>query len=842
MKTGVAGCKLCIFNIIHAFGIVIFTVLFAVSCSPDEILREIVVEVESLSLDETSATLPEGGSITLVVTVAPADATVKAVTWSSSADNVATVTGGLVNAVSPGTAVITAESLNGKTVACTVTVTSKNIETEGLAVDKEKLTLVVGTSSTLVATVRPADATNKTITWESDNVEVATVDSQGKVTAVAEGAAKITAGSGNFSAVCDVTVTIERIPATEIKLNKASVSLAEGTEERLEATVSPDNTTDTVVWSSRNTQIAVVDNRGVVRAVGLGSTVIVAKAGDESATCDVTVTPASNDIIITLNKTILNLTMSSSEKLEATVYASDGGEYTVEWESSNTQVATVDGDGLVMAIGVGTANIMASAGGRSVACALTVTPLYIRITGVHVDPSAHTMDTGTEVQLSVRIEPDNSNSKEVIWYSKDAHIATVDAATGLVKAVAAGRVAIVAMTIENEDISDSCVITVNPVYVPVTDIKLDKAEETLVEGRKVQITATVTPDNATNRTVTWTSQYPDIATVDENGAVTAVLAGTTTITAQADGKSATCIVTVEELMGVIINFQDPVFETYLVEHGFDLDGNEQISTDEVSKVTTLDCRSQNITSLDGIEHFRSLKRLIGRNNQITSVDISRNTSLEYVDFRNNKIEVLEVSALPKLETLICDENELEEINVSNNALLRTFSCSGNTMRSLDVSNNPELYDYNCSNNELIVMDVSHNRKLAIFTCDGNDFSGSGLNVSENESLNMFYCGYCGLTELDLSHNPKLTMLYCNDNDLQALDISGKDKIATLFCHNNHISGELDISLLKNIDGFDCSGNEIDTLYISPEVRALLDENPPVIKIFRHDPDVEIIVK
>lgn len=833
-------------NVIYAFGVVMFFVAFTVSCSPSEILKETVIEVievESLSLNETSASLPEGGSVTLAVTVAPADATVKAVTWSSSADDVATVTGGVVNAVSSGTAVITAESLNGKTVSCVVTVMNKTIEAEGIAIDREKLTLVIGTSSTLVATVRPADATNQVITWESDNMEVATVDDQGKVTAIAEGTAKITAKNGNFSAVCDVTATIQRIPATKIELNKATVSLAEGTEEKLEATVSPDNTTDTVVWSSRNTQIAVVDNRGVVRAVGLGSTVIVATAGDESATCDVTVTPASNDIIITLNKTILNLTMGDSEKLEATVYASDDGEYTVEWESGNTQVATVDDDGLVTATGVGTANITASAGSRSVTCAVTVSPLYVRITGVHVEPSTHTMDTGDEVRLSVRIEPSNSTSKEVIWYSKDAHIATVDAATGLVKAIAAGRVAIVAMTIENEDISDSCVITVNPVYVPVAEIVLDKTEVTLVEGGTARINATVNPADATYRTVTWTSLHPDIATVDKNGNVRAVSAGTATITAQADNKSATCIVTVEEQIGVTIDFPDPEFEKFLIDHGFDRDENEQISTDEVSKVITLDCQSQNITSLEGIEYFKSLEVLISRNNRISSVDISRNTSLKRVDFRNNKISVLEVDALTKLETLVCDENELEEINVANNALLRTFSCSGNKIRSLDVSNNPELYDFNCSNNEQTAIDVSHNGKLAIFICDGNDLSEEGLDISENEALNIFYCGSCGLTELDLSHNPRLTILYCNNNDLQALDISENDRIATLFCHDNRISGELDISMLKNMDGFDCRTNEIETLYISPEMKAILDSETPVIKIFEYDdPGVEIVVK
>ncbi|MDR1381202.1 MAG: Ig-like domain-containing protein [Tannerella sp.] len=836
MKTDVAGCKR------YVFGMAVFVVMLVASCSPEEVPEEIIIEVESLSLNEASVSLTEGGSVTLTVTVIPADAAVKTVTWSSSADDVATVADGVVEAISPGTAVVTARSVNGKTVSCAVTVTDRNIAVEGIVIDRQKLTLVVGTSSALTATVQPADATDRSITWASDNVEVATVDDRGAVAALAVGTAKITAGSGNFSATCDVAVTAQRIPATKIELNRTSISLAENAEERLEATVSPGNTTDTVAWSSRNTQIAVVDSRGVVRAVGLGSAVIVARAGDESATCDVTVTPASGDVIITLSKTILNLTMGDSERLEATVYAPDGSEHAIEWKSGNTQVATVDNDGLVTAAGVGAANITASAGGQSVACAVTVSPLYVKVTGIHVEPSAHTMDIGEDVRLSVRIEPSNATSGEVIWYSKDSRIATVDVATGLVRAVAAGRVAVVAMAGENEDISDSCVITVTPAYIPVTEIVLDRTEVTLTEGGTVRITATVTPADATDRTVTWTSLHPDIATVDGDGNVVAVLPGTATVTAQAGDKSAACTVTVNEQEGVTIDFQDPVFENLLLERGFDLDGNDRISTDEVSKITRLDCRSQLISSLDGIQYFRSLEELICRDNLISSIDISRNTSLKYVDIRNNSVGVLEVGTLTKLETLICDENELEEINVDNNALLKTFSCSGNKLESLDVSHNPELHEFNCSINELTGIDVGNNRKLVYLYCNGNDLSGEGLDISRNELLAGLFCGHCGLTELDPSHNPKLTELYCENNDLQTLDISGNDRLASLFCHDNRISGELDISNLKNMDGFDCTSNEIEKLYISPELRAILDLEMPVIKIFRYDPDVTVEVK
>jgi hypothetical protein len=361
----------------------------------------------------------------------------------------------------------------------------------------------------------------------------------------------------------------------------------------------------------------------------------------------------------------------------------------------------------------------------------------------------------------------------------------------------------------------------------------------LTENGTAHIQATVNPSNATNRTVEWTSQHPDIAAVDENGNVTAVSPGTVVITAQADGKSASCNVTVNEQEGQTVDIPDPVFKEFLLAR-FDSDENGEISTAEISKVTRLDCRTQNITSLIGIEYFESLEELLCRDNKISSIDLSRNTKLKYVDCRNNEIDVLDVSLLTKLETLVCDENELEELTVSHNALLKKLSCAGNKISTLDVSHNAELYDFNCSDNKLTVIDISDNSKLAFFMCSKNDLSGEGLNISENGSLNELQCAHCGLTDLDLSHNPKLTWLYCNDNDLQALDISGNEMLSSLFCHNNKISGELDMSKLKNIDGFDCTSNEIVKIYISQEVKDAYDSE--IIKIFRYDPSVVVEVK
>ena len=136
----------------------------------------------------------------------PDNADDKTVTWSSSNEAVATVVNGLVTAVAEGTAVITA-SAGGKSASCTVTVPHVFIPVESITLNKTETTIQEGGVELLVATVNPTGADNATVTWTSSNNGVATVGSNGKVTAIAEGTAVITAEAGGKTATCTVTVT-----------------------------------------------------------------------------------------------------------------------------------------------------------------------------------------------------------------------------------------------------------------------------------------------------------------------------------------------------------------------------------------------------------------------------------------------------------------------------------------------------------------------------------------------------------------------------------------------------------------------------------------------------------
>ena len=175
------------------------------------------IAVEGITLDKTTATVEEGATVTLTATVTPDNATDKTVTWSTSNEAIATVSGGVVTGVKAGEVTITAKA-GEKTATCTVTVTAAATEPEvvpvtGVTLNQTTVTLDIDQSITLTATVAPENATNKAVTWASDKTDVATVDANGKVTAVAAGTANITVTTqdGGKTATCVVTVN----PATE---------------------------------------------------------------------------------------------------------------------------------------------------------------------------------------------------------------------------------------------------------------------------------------------------------------------------------------------------------------------------------------------------------------------------------------------------------------------------------------------------------------------------------------------------------------------------------------------------------------------------------------------------
>ena len=411
------------------------------------------------------------------------------------------------------------------------------VPVSSISLSNEAISLRVGQTVTLTATVLPYDATDKTVTWTSSNEAVATVDADGKVTAKALGQAVITAKCGEVSATCAVTVI--PTPAESVTLSQTTASLKVNQTVALTATVMPEDATDkTVTWTSSNEAVATVDANGKVTAMALGEAVITAKCGDVSATCAVTVvaTPVES---VTLNQTTASLRVGQTVTLTATVQPEDATDKTVTWSSSNEAVATVDAEGKVTAKALGKAVITASCGDASATCAVTVVATPVE--SVTLNQTTASLRVGQTVTLTATVQPEDATDKTVTWSSSNEAVATVDA-EGKVTAMALGEAVITATC---GDVSATCAVTV--VATPVESVALDYESIELRLGETFVLTATVMPDDATDKTVTWTSSDTEVITIDENGQITAVGmkdSGATVTATAANGASASCHVTV----------------------------------------------------------------------------------------------------------------------------------------------------------------------------------------------------------------------------------------------------------------------------------------------------------
>ena len=347
------------------------------------------VKVSRITLSaSTGLALTKGQTQKLIATVAPANATKKEVKWSTSNKNVATVSpSGLVTAKSAGTATITCTAQDGSGVkaTCKVTVT---VPVSGIQLSQTSAALTVGDTLTLTKTIYPSDATNQAVTWTSSSDAVASVDSNGKITAKTAGSAVITCKSVSDNSVvgiCNVTVkakvqTPSEIKVNKITLNKTTASVTKGKTLQLTATVTPSNATKKEVkWSTSNKNVAMVSPSGLVTTKSAGTAIITCTAQDGSnvkATCKITVkNPVVKVTKVTLNKTTATLAPKETLTLKATVAPTNATNKAVTWKSSNTKIATVSSSGKVTAKAAGTVTITCRAkdgSGKKATCKITV--------------------------------------------------------------------------------------------------------------------------------------------------------------------------------------------------------------------------------------------------------------------------------------------------------------------------------------------------------------------------------------------------------------------------------------------------------------------------------------
>ena len=513
--------------------------------------------VAGVSLDKSSATLYVGNKLTLKSTIYPSGATNKAVKWSSSDTKVLTVSSdGVVTCVGGGTATVTCKTDDGGYKAtCKITV---RVKPSGVELNKTKLTIYTTKSAKLTATVLPAAAYDKSVTWSSSNTDVATVDSKGNVTAVGTGKAVITVKTKTGAKTASCTVTVKKkVQVTDLSLNSSSKSLYKGSTYKLKASIYPEKATfPEVKWTTANKKVATVSSTGKVKAVGKGTTVITCTSVDNprvSATFRVTVKVKTTGVELSRSKG--SLYAGYTGRLSATVSPSDASNKNVKWTSSNTKVLKVDSKGNLTAVKPGKAviTVKTANGGYTDTCTITVKKVT-PVKSVKLNKTKVTLADGNTYRLKATVSPENASIKDLKWSSSDSKVVKV-ASSGKITAVKPGTAVI---TVKSKQSGKSAQCTVKVTAVKVKSIKLNKTSVKLGKGSTYELKATISPANASNTKLTWTSSNPEAVSVSSKGVVKALKSNSSAVITckSANGKvTATCKVTVPrvKVTGVKLN-------------------------------------------------------------------------------------------------------------------------------------------------------------------------------------------------------------------------------------------------------------------------------------------------
>lgn len=512
------------------------------------------VGVEKIELDKSELSLKKGESAPLKATIFPENASDKSLKWGSSDVSVATVDAyGNVKAEGNGEATVFVSSSDGGfTAYCNVKV---GTSVTGISLDPREFTLeTIGSSFTIKPVISPEDASDLGVVWESADTKVVSVASDGTVTAIGPGTTTVTAttNDGSFTSNCVVSV---KSPAQHVSLDKTSLKLLEGESGKLTATVYPLNSTQkTLTWVSDHPDVASVDNEGNVTARKAGAATVTVKVAEKvTAVCKVTV--ISRVTGISMSETTVELKPGEKHQLEATVLPQNASNAEVTWYSDKESVAIVSQLGLVSAVSTGeaTIHVVTSDGGKMATCLVKVgTP----VKGITLSVSSKTLYVGDpSLDISATLTPANATDKSLEWSSSDPEVASIAPGAALhavIKPLKPGKTTITATTKDGGFKAD-CEVTVKR---HVSGVSLSKSSLNLYVGETESLAATVAPEDASDKTVSWSSGNSAVASVSKDGKVTANKAGkaTITVTTKDGGFTATCEVVVKcHVSGVAVS-------------------------------------------------------------------------------------------------------------------------------------------------------------------------------------------------------------------------------------------------------------------------------------------------
>src|SRR5215213_1446251 len=509
-------------------GVAIGTVQIAASTEGKSAIAEITVNptpVVSVRLTPTTRDLLVGQTVQL--SAQPVDAQGNAlsgrpVTFTTSSATVATVsTLGVVTALAPGSAIITATA-EGKNAVATITVAT--VPVASVAVSPISGPLVVGQTTQLSAEARNVSGqplAGRTILWSTNAPNVASVSSTGLVTALAPGNATISATSEGKAGTVAVVVNPKPVSAVVVSPGQASVIVGQTMQLSGQVTDEQGNPLPgrPISFTSGSPNVATVTAAGLVTGVSPGAATITATSEGKTGTATITVTPIPV-ARVNVQPTEPNVIVGQTVQLQAAPEAANGtslGGRAVTWTSGAPSVATVSGTGLVTGLSAGTAIVFATVEG--VTGSATVTVRQIAVGNVVVTPPTSTVVVGGSAQLSASVRDAAGAElpgRLVGWTSSDEAVAIVSS-TGRVTALKTGTATI---TASSEGKSGTATVTV--IAAPVAAVAVTPPTATLTVGQTTTLAAETRDANGnvlTGRAVTWSTNAASVATVSPAGVV-----------------------------------------------------------------------------------------------------------------------------------------------------------------------------------------------------------------------------------------------------------------------------------------------------------------------------------
>jgi uncharacterized protein YjdB len=635
---------------------------------------------------------------------------------------------------------------------------------DSVSISRHLLEMSLGTSAKLTAEVHPENAASKVITWSSGDEAVATVDMDGNVKAVGVGRTYVRASSdvSNIYAECVVVVTT---PLTGIVVDKPSIAIMATSDGTLTATLSPEGVSGvTVNFTSSDPNIVTVDNSlsntvAILHAVAPGTATVTAttSVGNFMAKCDVLVGIAIPDVKF---RTVLTSKVHDYDANHDNVISLAEAQAVTEINANNMGIQSLEGLSYFTALKnlycsqnqISSLDVSGLSGLEILNCSVN------SLVGIDVSHNHALMRLSVERNLLTSL--DVSGLPSLISLSCDRNkLSTLDASTVVGPdsfelfcgnqnyndnsrtstvmdlALSAAQKKRWETTFQGSNRN----VNVNVTYkglVSVAGVALDRKSLAIMAGENGMLTATVTPSDASDPSVTFVSSNPSVLTVENSndnhvGYITTIAPGeaTITVTTTDGGKMATCDVTVG------IRIPDLAFRTFMLDpsNGYDKNADGVVSLAEASAIASIDCsRTGNIASAEGIGYMTSLASLNLSGQNISSIDLTRNAGLTNLSMaRNVRISSIDLWANTLLTSLDLSGTSIRTLDISRNASLVNLNVEGCMLGSIDLSSHPALKTVDCAANHIASLDatvLSFGQGSVLYCGSQKDIAGAEITL------------------------------------------------------------------------------------------------------------------